>query len=276
MNTKKFIALALFAVFAITASLSFKAYADGNDEAGIKYQVVALASMGAGSLGINKQVTTLGFVSKSYFTDSPMDRPLTRAEKALWDYLSGNDSKKETVRLLQKQELKIETYAESLLFTIPISTSGRRDLLNSASQYFEGRIPQEWHQAALPVGFNIAVSHIRLGYATDASVTVPEGDVDYVTQPNSWPAALRNSLIIISQNGAVVQQFRSKFAGTQAASTNRSVEGDGIEFQRPFILEEQKGTKIEIYCPQGVAFPATPAGLFLELAVFGAAVRPTM
>jgi hypothetical protein len=271
---KKFFAFALFTVFLISASLSVKCYADGNEDAAVKYQVVAMASLGAGSLGIQKQVTTLGFVSKSYFTDNPMDRPLTRAEKALWDYLSGNDSKKETVRLLQNGELKIETYAESLMFTIPISTGGRRDLLNASSNYFEGRIPQEWHQGSLPVGFNIAVSHVRLGYATDAVATVPEDDVDYVTQPNSWPAALRNSLIIISQNGAVVQQFRSKFAGTQAASTNRSVEGDGLEFQRPFILEEQKGTKIEIYSPQGVTFPSTPAGLFLEIALYGAAVRP--
>lgn len=272
---KKFFAFALFTVFLISASLSVKCYADGNDDAAVKYQVVSMASLGAGSLGINKQVTTLGFVSKSYFTDNPMDRPLTRAEKALWDYLASEDSKKETLLLLKKGELKIETYATSLLFTIPISTSGRRDLLNASVNYSEGRIPQEWHQAQLPVGFNIAVSHVRLGYATDPAITVPEGDVDYVTQPNLWPAALRNGRIIFTQNGSVVQDFQSKFAGTQAASTNRSVEGDGLEFQRPFILEEQKGTKIEIYSPDGVSFPATPAGLFLEIALYGAAVRPT-
>lgn len=237
-----------------------------------RLSVVCLAIMTIGVSVAASPSVLLGF-RKAYFTDSPMDRPLTRAEKAVWDYLQSK-ARQSTIDLLVKGDLKIETYAESLLFTLPISQGGRRQLLDGSTSYFEGRIPQHFDRGALPEGMIIAVSHIGLGYATDAAIVVPEGDVDYVTQPNSWPAALRNAKMMFSQNGALVQEFRTKFTGTQAASTEPAVESDGIEFQRPFILEDVKATMLELYHPAGQTMPATPANLFLEVKLFGAVVRP--
>lgn len=280
------ILLAGFAIaFAGTAVETYRAHtstgieqAYHEDIAG-RLTVIGLLCMMAPATVFGKASTVLGF-RKSYFSDNPNDRPLSRSDKALWDYLVSTDpsglskSRQNTRDLLLKGDLKIETYAESLLFTLPISQGGRRTLLDASTSYFEGRIPQEWDRGALPEGFLLSISHIGLGYATDAAITVPEGDVDYVTQPNSWPAALRNAKVMFSQNGNLVQQFRAKFAGTQAASTEPAVEGDGLEFQKPFILEDVKSNLIELYHPSAVNMPATPAYLFLEIKLFGSCVRP--
>jgi hypothetical protein len=272
---KKSIVILLFSMFLIGLVGTTYHEAKGNKQEATKYECILFASLAIPAIHSQRMSKThLGLLSKSYFTDSPADRPLTTAQKKLWDYLTGRKAKLQTQQTLSDGDLKMETYAESLMFTMPISVGGRRDLLNQTNGYFEGRIPEEWNLGALPQGFNIAVSHIGVGYATDAAITVPEGDTDFVTQPNSWPAALRNSRIIISQNSTIVQQFRTKFAGSMAASTNNCVEGDGLEFQEPFILEEQKPIRIEIFCPQAVNFPATPAGLFIEIKMFGACVRP--
>ena len=271
---KKIVVIFLLACFAIGVTGAIACEIKGNTQEAARFEVVALAALLIPAVHSQRLTGSLGLLSKSYFTDSPQDRPLTRADKELWDYLMSEKAASTTRDLLKQGNLKIETYAESLGFVMPVSSGGRRDLLNATVGYFEGRIPEEWNQGALPKGFNLAISHIGIGYATDATVTQPEQDVDFVTQPNSWPSALRNSRIIISQNGAIVQQFRSKFAGSMAASTNNTVEGDGIEFQKPFILEENKATRIEIFCPQNVTFPATPAGLFIEMKLFGSVVRP--
>lgn len=244
-----------------------------------RFSIIGLVCMVLPATIFYQSSSVLGF-RKAYFSDNPSDRPLSRSDKALWDYLVATDpkglskSRQNTRDLLMKGDLKIETYAESLLFTLPISQGGRRTLLDASTSYFEGRIPQEWDRGALPEGFLLALSHIGIGYATDAAITVPEGDVDFVTQPNSWPAALRNAKVMFSQNGNLVQQFRAKFAGTQAASTEAAVEGDGLEFQKPFILEDVKSNLIELYHPSAVNMPATPAYLFLEIKMFGSCVRP--
>jgi hypothetical protein len=267
---KKLVKLLLLTIaFAVAASVYHEVKGDKNTAA--IYEMVVVALMAAPAIAVN-QKSSYGY--KAYFTDSADDRPLTRSDKELWDYIMSDKARIQTKQLLLDKKLKIETYSEHLMFTIPVSLAGRKQILNAATAYFEGRIPMEFNKGELPEGFLLAISHVRLGWATDATVTVPEGDVDYVTQPNSWPAALRNAKIMISQNSNLIQQFRAEFAGTQAASTQQAVEGDGIEFQKPFILEDSKPTVIEIYPPDAVVFPATPAGLFLDIALFGSCIRP--
>jgi hypothetical protein len=211
------------------------------------------------------------FGFNAYFNEADV-MPFTVAQKALWDYLmeSGDVN---TINALKKRELAIVSYAESLKFQVPISSGNRVELLNATAVYRQGRIPQEYNQGFLPKGFNIAVNKIRAAYGTDAAL-LPEAIVNYTTIAAGWPAALQHGQFIISQNGAVKEQFTGRVAGSAAAAFGSAIDTDGYELQSPMILEEGKPIKIELYCPQAVTFPATPAILAVAVEFLGACIRP--
>jgi len=211
------------------------------------------------------------FGFNAYF-DPLQETPFTIAQKAVWDYLM-QEGDVNTINALKKKELLIVGYAESLKFQVPISSANRLELLNATAVYRQGRLPQEFNQGFLPKGFNIAVSKIRAAFGSDAAL-LPEAIVNYTTIAAGWPAALQHGQFIISQNGAVKEQFSGRMAGSAAASFGAAVDSDGYELQSPMILEEGKPIKIELYCPQAVAFPATPAILAVAVELIGACIRP--
>lgn len=243
----------------------------GNHEISAITSVATLAIGFVKGAGVHSATQVFG-LQKYYFSEMDSN-PLSRAEKELWSFLMQN-AKEQTKADLKKGALKIEKYARSLRVTIPVSSTGRRQLINAQTVYTQGAIPQEWHQGKLPEGCNIAVSHIGLGFASDAAITVPYGDVDYGTVVNSWPAGLRNSELIFSQNGMRKGgALDCAFMGSKAASFGSAVESDGLELDRPMILEEGKPILIEQ--DSGAAtYAATPAYQFLEINLLGVWVRP--
>jgi len=269
---KKFFILSLFVAFVLSTGAAITAYATDNTDAAHKYELVSACSLLLGSnIANGKQSLILGGVSRSYFGLG--QDPYTRAEIALLNFLSNNKGTAETYKQLSEKNVYIDTLTAALRFAIPISFTGTRDLITQSAQFFQGRIPEEWNQAQFPRGYNIAISHIQVGYASDAAITVPEGDVDFTNVTDSWPAALRNSQLRFSQAGALKGRYDVLFTGTKAAGQFNNVEGTGLELQAPLILEEGKATKLELVTPQGVAFPATPANLFIEILLFGAVTR---
>lgn len=268
---KKSIIALLFFAFALSIGSIAYGNVTGNEQLVNKACVVLVLSVALPMVAASKTTTFLGLKSKDYFDDS-QNTPLTRAEKALWDYLKSKNANSNTLKDLAAGNLRIVTYAESLKFQIAISTGGRIELLNYASVARQGRIAEEWNLGALPEGFNLAISHIRVAYGTDAAL-LPEAIANYTTVPAAWPAALQHGQLIISQSGAIKERVSGRFLGSAVASTNNGVEGDGFEFHSPLILEEVKPTKIELFCPVGVTFPATPAILAVSVELFGAAIR---
>ncbi|MFO0414912.1 MAG: hypothetical protein ACK52I_22290 [Pseudomonadota bacterium] len=269
---KKFFILSIMVAFLVSAGASIAAYASDNAEAAHKYELVAACSLLLGSnVATGKASVILGGFNRAYF--APGQDPYSRAEIALVNFLKNNKASQETYVNLQNQNIYVDTLTAALRFAIPISFTGTRDLITQSAQFFQGRIPEEWNQAQFPKGYNLAISHIQVGYASDASVTVPEGDVDFTNISDSWPAAFRNSQLRFSQAGALKGKYDVLFTGTKAAGQFNNVEGTGLELQAPMILEEGKATKLELITPQGVAFPATPANLFIEILLFGAVTR---
>jgi hypothetical protein len=253
-------------------SVAVVSEANGHHEVSAVSSVALLGAVGLKGIGVGASTQVFG-LQKFYFSEMDAN-PLTRAEKELWNHLILK-GRTQTITDLQAGKLKIGKYARAFRFQIPISSGGRNQLLNATSLYTEGAIPQEWNQAQLPAGVNIAISHIRLGFATDAAITTPQGDVDYVSNTDSWPAALRNSTILFSQDGnSLGGALDAVFMGTKAAGFMSAVESDGLELDRPMILEEVKPTLIEIFSPKGVTFAATPAYQYLEIAVLGVWISP--
>lgn len=254
----------LFALLAVCTAVVFFATASP--------EIVAVGSVLAVALFavVKAPGKALGF--RGYF-NAEGEMPLTAAQKVLWDFLTGPDTDINTKTALLNRQLSINSYAESLKIQIPISQGGKIELINATTVYRQGRIPIEFNQGFLPKGFNIAVSHVRLAFGSDAAL-LPEAIVTYGTVASALPAALQHGQLRFLQNGVLKEQFTGRVAGTAVASTESSIEKDGFEFQTPFILEEGKPITIELFCPQAVTFPATPAILAVAVELYGACVRP--
>ena len=265
---KKINSLVLLFVLALTTLCSIAFAAKGESNIAVPFAVVSFVVGFA--VPTNPLKTNLGF--NAYFGDlEPMG--MTVSQKALWDYLTREGSDINTKEALYSKNLQIATYSEALKFRVAVSSGGKIELLNATAAYLQGTIPLEFNLGFLPKGFSIAVSHLRLAFGSDAAL-LPGAIANYTTVAAGWPAALQNGQIIVSQNNAVKEQFTCRAAGTAAASTQQSIAGDGFEFQSPMILEEGKPIKIELFTPTGITFAATPVVQAVEVAFYGACVRP--
>lgn len=266
MKNVKSILLGLVMLIAFVAGS--KAVADENFERSSVCFIVLIAAMTA--IPSSKSMGALGFMNKSYFQAS--DAPYSRAEVALIAHLI-TKGKAQSQNDFKDGNLKLETYARAFRFVIPNAFSGRRELLNAGSVFIQGAIPEEFNLGQLPDGYNIAVTHIRTGFVADAVVTTGQAAIALACQPNGYPAALRNGQLIFSQAGAIKSFVDVVLTGTMAASFGSVGEDDGLELQAPFILEENKATKFELYGASGQSF-ASPAGAnILEVILYGAMVR---
>lgn len=261
---------ATFAILSILAiGAGIVADTNGQHDVAVRCYVAAFASVVIpGVAGAKFQrMQELCFLNKSFFTKDA--DPWTRAEIALLQHLALN-GKGQTKADAAAGKLKIRTYTRSFIFEVAAAFTGSVDLLTANAEFLEGSIPEEWHGGRLPEGFNIAISHIGLGFVADGTVAAPENAIALATLPNAWPAALRNGRIVFKQAGTVKQEIEPKFCGPQAASTGRGVEDDGLELQSPMILEEVKATVIQLITADGAAFASPAGGNFLELKLFGA------
>lgn len=242
---------------------------NGQHDAAVRCYVAAFAAVAIPAVAGAKfqRMQELCFLNKSFFRMN--EDPWTRAEVALMNHLAAN-GKGQTKADAAQGKLKVRTYTRSFIFEIADAFTGSVDLLTANSEFLEGSIPEEWHNGKLPDGFNIAVTHIGIGFVADGVVASPRAAIALATLPNAWPAALRNGRIKFHQGGVVKEQIEPKFCGPQAASFGRAVEDDGLELQAPMILEEAKATRIELVTAAGQAFASPAGGNFLEIKIFGA------
>lgn len=242
----------------------------GDDQAAQRCYVAAFASVAIVAVSKAKfqNLQELCFINKSFFGRN--DDPWSRTEIALLQHLAVN-GKGQTKLDAAEGKLKLRTYVRSFIFEITDAFTGTVDLLTANSEFLEGSIPEEWHGGKLPEGYNVAISHVGLGFVADGAVTVPRGAIALATLPNAFPAALRNGRLRFYQAGQVKQEIEPKFCGPQAASFGKAVEDDGLELQAPMILEEVKATRIELVTSQGQAFASPAGGNFLEVKLYGVA-----
>lgn len=261
----------LFAILSLVAIGAGVANdSNGNHDVAVRCYVAAFAAVAIPAVAGAKfqRMQELCFLNKSFFNRN--EDPWTRSEVALLQHLAIN-GKGQTKQDASEGKIKIRTYTRSFIFEIADNFTGSVDLLTANSEFLEGAIPEEWHGGRLPEGFNVAISHIGIGFVADAAVVTPRAAIALATLPNAWVAALRNGRIKFYQAGVVRQEIEPKFCGPQAASFGRAVEDDGLELQAPMILEESKATRIELVTAAGQSFGAPVGGNFLEIKLFGAA-----
>jgi hypothetical protein len=247
---------------------------DGNKEAATRCVVAGFSCAIIATIATTKfqRSQELCFLNKSYF--DKQEDPYTRAELALRQYLLGSPkSKDETKKAIQEGAIKMFPYWAALRFEIADAKSGNFDLLNAATDFSDGVIPEEWKNGRLPDGFNIAISHIGMGFVADGAVTTARDAIALASLPNSWPSVLRNGRLRIHQSNAIKLEVHNLFLGTMAASTGRLGEDDSAELDAPFILEEVKQTRIELLSAGAAAFASPAGGNFLEIRLRGVTAR---
>jgi hypothetical protein len=210
-------------------------------------------------------------MGKTYFGEG--QQPLTRAELALTEDLKVN-GKGQTQADAAAGKLKFESYNSSFRFVIPNNQAGKVVLFDQTKVFTEGAIPEEWDKGVLQPGVNVAVSHIRSGFVADAVNNVGQAGVAYASQPNAWPAALRNGRYVFFQSGANPRYVQPLFTGTMAASYLPIGEGDAYELQLPMIFREQKITRIELWIPAAQQFGAPAGANLLESTLIGSWIYP--
>lgn len=209
---------------------------------------------------------------KTYFFLGQGD-PLTRAELALTEYLIAN-GKDQTQSDAKNGKLKLDSYQASFRFVIPNAQAGKVVLFDQTKQFTEGAIPEEWDKGQLQEGTNISVDHMNVGFVADASNTTGQSGVAYATQPNGWPAALRNARFAFIQANGQPFFVQARALGTQAASFAPAIEGDGYELQAPVIFREKAVLRIELWIPAGQSFGSPAGANLLELNMTGAWMHP--
>lgn len=209
---------------------------------------------------------------KTYFFYGSGD-PLTRAELALTDYIVAN-GKDQTQADAKNGKLKYDSYQASFRFVIPNNQAGKVVLFDQTKNFSEGSIPEEWDKGVLQEGTNIAIDHMSVGFVADAVIAAPQAGVAYATQPNGWPAALRNARFAFIQGNGQPFFVQARVLGSQAASFAPAVEGDGYELQAPIIFREKAVTRIELWIPAGQSFGAPAGANLLELNMTGSWMHP--
>jgi hypothetical protein len=265
---------AILAILAIGAGIVHES--NGNHDAAVRCYVAAFAAVIIPAVyhynAKEHRVSgaTFAFLNKQFFYDNGQE-PYTAAELALLKHIMGPHGKSETQKGLQSGALRLQTYARALRFEIADAATGTIELLNAATAYAEGSIPMEWNLGTLADGTNIAVSHIGLGFVADGTVTTAKAAIALATQPNAWPAALRNGRLRFSQSSAIKAVVDCMYCGPFAASFGRPVEDDGFELNSPIIFEEGKATLFELVSGAN-AFASPAGGNFLEIKFYGAYV----
>lgn len=274
---KKSIILLLFAVFSLSAGAATYFEIKGDKQEAARYEVVCLTALMIPAIHSMRLTQSMGLIT---LMPENAPRVYSRSHKHILDYLNGRlpgtKPKNDLLQDLAAGKLKIEPYHQSLRFSLTSGGQNRQELMNLNTAASQGRIPLEFDKGQLPGGTVIAFDFLRAGYATDATATVPEGDIDFASVVDSWPKALRNADLIWTQMNDRKFRLGMTAFGTKAASQHPSVKGDGYEFNEPVLIEEKKQNVIEIYCPYNQALPSTAnTYFFLELTMDGAALIQT-
>lgn len=197
---------------------------------------------------------------------------LSYAEKFLYDYVTMGGASIQTVEEFRTGKLKFEQFSDSIKAIIT-GLSGNQEIFNAGTAIQrQGRIPEIFNQGSLPKGTNIAIDAIGLAYATDATATVPEADVDYTRVVTAWPAAMANGELLVLQSENIKTRFAAKFAGSQANSFQSGVESDGIALSPCLLLEEEKQIKLEFRFAAAQAISGTN-NHFIDVAMSGSILR---
>ncbi|AUS04382.1 hypothetical protein [Pseudotamlana carrageenivorans] len=107
----------------------------------------------------------------------------------------------DTATKLKTRGIVLRDSTDFVRAEVPATISGEKKLLTANGKKLAGI--QSFVGQSLEKGHNQVISHIRLGYATDAA-SGKEAALKYVNDDAGVPAGLKNAQLIIKQNGKIV------------------------------------------------------------------------
>lgn len=171
--------------------------------------------------------------------------PMTRAEKALFDYLRSK-SNAVTYDAIKSGAISFDPISYYIRYNIT-NLANRVKILGPNSLYSLG-ITNFPNGATLPQYYNFCFDRITVRYAVVTSASAsPSATAGYSSVQSSMDPALRNGEIIISSNrNTIVETPIIDFASAAAITGGGLRENDGGILEKPRFLLEQLQVEIEL------------------------------
>jgi len=197
--------------------------------------------------------------------------PMTRAEKALFDYLRSK-SNAVTYDAIQSGSISFDPISYYMRFNIT-GLTGIQPIV-SANTLFSRGITNFPNGATLPQYYNFCFDRIAVRYAVVASASAsPSSTSGYSTVASSMDPALRNgNLIVQSNRNDIVNTPVVDFLSAAAVTGGGSREYDGGILEKPRFFLEQLQIDVKVDLP-GVIPSAANNTYLIEVVFSGVQAR---
>lgn len=191
--------------------------------------------------------------------------PMTRAEKALFDYLRAK-SNLVTYQAIQSGDISFDPISYVIRATIT-GLSGNQQIVGPNTLYSRG-ITNFPNGATLPQYYNFCFDRIAVRYAVVASANaLPSATSAYSTVGGSMDPALRNgNLIVKSNRNDIVNTPIVDFLSAAAVTGGGSREYDGGILEKPRFFLEQLQIEVNVDLPGTI--PSAANNTYLVEVVF--------
>jgi hypothetical protein len=178
--------------------------------------------------------------------------PMTRAEKALFDYLRSK-SNAVTYDAIQSGAISFDPISYYMRFAIT-GLSGNQQIVGPNTLYTRG-VTNFTNGATLPQYYNFCFDRIAVRYAVAASAAAaPYSTAGYSSVGSSMDPGLRNGQLIVKSNrNDIVNTPIVDFISAAAVTGGGLREYDGGILEKPRFFLEQLQIEVNIDLPQAVA-----------------------
>jgi hypothetical protein len=191
--------------------------------------------------------------------------PMTRAEKALFDYLRSK-SNAVTYDAIQSGAISFDPISYLMRYTIT-GLSGNQQIVGPNTLFSRG-ITNFPNGATLPQYYNFCFDRIAIRYAVVASAAAsPSSTSGYSTVGSSMDPALRNGQLIVKSNrNDIVNTPVVDFISQAAVTGGGSREYDGGILEKPRFFLEQLQIEVNLDLPGTI--PSAANNTYLVEVVF--------
>lgn len=191
--------------------------------------------------------------------------PMTRAEKALFDYLRAK-SNLVTYQAIQSGDISFDPISYVIRATIT-GLSGNQQIVGPNTLFSRG-ITNFPNGATLPQYYNFCFDRIAVRYAAIAGTTIsPAATSAYSTVAGSMDPALRNGTLVVKSNrNDIVNTPVVDFVSQAAVTGGGSREYDGGILEKPRFFLEQLQIEVNIDLPGTI--PSVANNTYLVEVVF--------
>lgn len=172
--------------------------------------------------------------------------PMTRAEKALYDYLTKGKANSITYEAILSGAVSFDPISYYMRADIT-GLSGRQTIVGPSTNYALG-VTNFPNQAVLQQYYNFCFDRIAVRYIVVAAAdATPQSSAGYSSVATSMAAGLRNGeLIVLSNRNTIVETPISDFVSAAAVTGGGVREFDGGILEKPRFFLEQLQIQVDL------------------------------